>query len=156
MYVTPVGGVQSRPIRHTTLDRILTWRQSGGGTAISNGTINYYTIVGLNQLEVYPTPANADVLTIWAVKQPTALSGNTDTTILPEPYSTNILEYGALAEAADFKGDPSEQEYRQLFELWKQKLKTHMTRRVTGQPGQFNIFPSGVYPPHDPSTDTGL
>jgi hypothetical protein len=155
MYVTPVGGVQSRPLRLATLEQILTWRQAGGGTAVANGTVEYYALVGLNQIEFYPTPGAADTLTIWAVKAPTALSANGDTPILPEPYASKVLEYGALAEAADFKGDPSEQEYRQLFEVWKGKLRTHLTRRSGTQPRQFGFVPSGVYPPHDPSTDIG-
>lgn len=153
MYVTPVGAVQSAPLRLTTLDQILSWRQAGGGQAVATGYVSYYALVGLNQIEFYPTPSKADVLTIWYVKAPTALSANGDVTILPEPYASKILEYGTLAEAADFKGDPSEQEYRQLFELWKQKLRAHITRRAGGQPGQFHMFPSSVYPPHDPSTD---
>lgn len=155
MYVTSAS-VQYAPLQLVTLDQILTWQQAGGGNAVANGVSRYYSLTGLNRIDFYPTPQAADTLTIWYVKQPTALSGNTDLTILPEPYASKVLEYGALAEAADFKGDPSEQEYRQLFEVWKQRLKAHMTRRASGQPGQFNVFPAKVFPPHDPSTDTGL
>lgn len=153
MYSTPVGQSQRAPLRLTTLDQILSWRQASGGAAVTTGTVTHYTLVGLNQIEFWPNPSTADVLTIFAVLQPTALSGNSDVTILPEPFASKILEYGALAEAADFKSDPSEQEYRALFEQWKQRLKAHMTRRAGSQPGQFNMFPGGWFPPHDPSTD---
>ena len=156
MYVTPVGGTQSSPINQTTLDYILRRRQGGGGTTVSVGYVTHYALSGLDNLELYPTPQSADTLTIWYVAQPTALSANGDVPILPEPYASKVLEYGALAEAADSKGDPSEQEYRQLFQKWMMDFRTHLTRRAGGQPGQFRIFPGTAYPPHDPSTDTGV
>lgn len=156
MYVTPVGGTQSRPLRVTSLEQILAWQQASGGATVSNGTVIWYSLSGLNRIDFYPTPGSADTLTIYYVKQPTALSANTDTTILPEPYASKVLEYGTLAEAADFKGDPSETEYRQLHAVWMQKLKAHITRRASGQPGQFNTLPSRLILPHDPSADVGF
>lgn len=153
MYVTPAGGVQSQPLQRTTLDYILRKRQAGGGQATATGYTTHYALVGLNDFEVYPTPNSADVLTIWYVGLPTALSANTDVPILQEPYASKLLEYGALAEAADLKGDPSEQEYRQLYELWKGKYRAHLTRKQGSQPGQFLMFPGSTFPPHDPSTD---
>jgi hypothetical protein len=156
MYVTPVGGQQSKPLQATTLDYILTRRQSAGGTSATSGYVTHYALVGLDRIEFYPTPSTADTLTIWYVGLPTALSANGDVPILPEPYSTKILEFGTLAEAADFKGDPSEQEYRQLYELWKGKLRAHLTRRKGAQPGQFGFYPTRNYPAHDPSTDVGF
>ena len=153
MFVTPVGGSELAPLQMTTLDYILRRRQASGGVAVDQGYTQYYALIGINDFEVYPTPANADTLTIWYVSQPTALSANSDTPVLEEPYGSKLLEYGALAEAADLKGDPSEQEYRQLFELWKQKYRAHLTRKRGAQPGQFNLFPTFQFPPHDPSTD---
>ncbi|HEX7071473.1 MAG TPA: hypothetical protein VF190_11735 [Rhodothermales bacterium] len=155
MYPTS-GGVQYQPLRLATLEQILTWQQASGGNAVANGTVEYYALSGLNQIDFYPTPSSADTLTIYYVKQPTALSANEDTTILPEPYASKVLEYGALSEAADYKGDPSEQEYRALYSDWMRRLRAHLTRRMGGQPGQFQFIPSRALPPHDPSTDTGL
>ena len=155
MFVTPVNGVLTGPIELTTLDYIIRKRQAAGGVPTATGYVTHYALLGINDFEVYPTPQAADVLTIWCVKLPTALSGNTDVPILQEPFASKLLEYGALAEAADFKGDPSEQEYRQLFETWKQRYRSHLTRKRGGQPGQFNMFPGRNYPPHDPSMDTG-
>ena len=74
MYVTPVGGSQSAPLQKTTLDYILRRRQAAGGISGSNGYVTHYALIGINDFEVYPTPANADVLTIWYVALPTALS----------------------------------------------------------------------------------
>ncbi len=156
MTVTPVGGTNSQPIRLTTLNQILSWQQAGGGSAVANGPVKYYSLSGIDRIDFYPTPSTADVLTIYYVAQPTALSGNTDVPILTEPFASKVLEYGALAEAADFKGDPALQDYRNQFEVWKQRYRSHLTRKMGGQPGQFNMFPGGIYPAHDPSTDTGL
>lgn len=155
MYVTPVGGLASGPILMTTLDEILTRRRALGGATLG-GYITHYALLGSNDLEMYPTPASADVVTIYYVGLPTALSSGTDVPVIQEPWASKLLEYGALAEAADWKGDPSEQEYRQLFEVWKQKYRGHLTRKMGAQPGQFNFFPSRPFRPHDPSTDLGF
>lgn len=155
MYVTPVAGSATWPMRQTTLDFIIRRRMSGGGTTIASGSATYYALLGLNDFEVFPNPSAADVVTIYYVALPTALSANGDIPILQEPWGSKLLEYGALAEAADWKGDPSEGEYRQQFEVWKQKFRGHLTRRAGGQPGQFRIFPGYNFPPHDPSEDRG-
>jgi hypothetical protein len=156
MFVTPVGSVATQPLRQATLDQILAWRQAGGGNAVANGYVTHYAILGGTDIEVYPTPQAADVLTIYYVSLPTALSANADTpTYLPEPYASKVLEYGTLAEAADFKGDPSEQEYRALHADWMHRLRSHLTRKMGGLPGQFSLYPSRQLRPHDPSTDIG-
>ena len=155
MYVTPVGGTQYAPMQQTTLDYILRRRQASGGVAATS-YMTHYALLGINDFEVYPTPSSADTVTIYYVALPTVLSGNTDVPILQEPFASKVLEYGALCEAADWKGDPSEGEYRQLFQQWMMKLKTNLNRKQGGQPGQFRVFPGYAYPPHDPSTDTGL
>lgn len=155
MYVTPVGGAQSQPLQLATLDYILTRRQASGGASANRGYVTHYALLGVNDLEVYPTPSSADTVTIYYVGLPTALSANGDISILQEPYSSKVLEYGALAEAGDFKGDPATDQWRQLYEIWKQKYRAHLNRKRGAQPGQFNMFPTGAFPPHDPSTDVG-
>ena len=155
MYVTPVGGARLSPMVQTTLDYILRRRVAAGGAASANGSPTHFVLLGLTTLEVYPTPTAADVVTIYYAGLPTALSANGDVPILQEPWATRCIEYGALAEAADWKGDPQEQNYRQLYEVWKQRFRAHLTRRQGSQPQQFRVFPGYQFPPHDPSTDTG-
>lgn len=153
MYVTPVGGVQSRPLVQTDLDDILTKRQSSGGTTVANGSVTHYALLGLTEIEFYPTPASADTITIYYVALPTALSADTDVPIIQEPYASSILSDGACALAADFKSDPQQQTYEQMYELGKRKFRAHLTRRQGGQPGQFRVVPDLPYLPHDPSVD---
>jgi hypothetical protein len=152
MFVTPVSGSQSGPIQLTTLEQILAKRRSQG-TAIQGGYITHYAMLGADDFEVYPTPGSADTITIYYVGLPTALSADSDLPVIQEPWASKLLEYGALAEAGDWKGDPTGPEWRQIFELWKQRYRAHLTRKMGGQAGQFTMFPSGAGRPHDPSTD---
>lgn len=147
------SGVLSPPLRRVTLERILRFQESAGGAAVPLAPSQFYALAGYKKLVLYPTPANADTLTVWYVGSPTALSGDSDVSILPEPFSSKLLEYGALAEAADFKGDPAEGEYRQLFEVWIQKLREQMHYRQGGGVEGFEWAYDPAFPPHDPSTD---
>ena len=128
-------------------------RTALGGAATATGYITHYALLGLSEFEVYPTPQSADVITIYYVAQPTALSADADVPILPEPYASKLLEYGALAEAADFKGDPAEGEYRQLYQMWRGKFIEHLNRAKGGTPEAFEFYPENSFPPHDPSVD---
>jgi hypothetical protein len=155
MFVTPVGSVATSPVEQTNLDEILRLRAGNSGVAVSNGTVNRYALLGLNQFEVYPTPGNADVITIYYVALPTALSAGTDVPILGEPFNSQILGDGAAALAADFKSDPQQQTYEQMYGMGLSKFRTHLIRRQGGQTQQLKMYPSRPYVPHDPSTDIG-
>ena len=155
MYVTPVGAIQSAPMELTTLHDILRKRRSSGG-AILGGYITHYALVGMNDFEVYPTPASSqDTLTIYYIATPTALSADGDSPIIEEPFASRLLIYGAAAKAAEWRGDPSGSDYDQKYLMWQQKYRAHLTRKQGGQPGQFKMYPGTQFPPHDPSTDTG-
>lgn len=153
MFITPTSGGQFRPLQMSTLDELLTLRQTAGGLSMAQGTVSMYCLVGSDDFEVYPTPSTADTLTIYYAAFPTALTLGSDVPVFPEPYGSKLLEYGALSEGADWKGDPQETEYRQLYQYWVAKFRAHLTRKAGGQPGQFRVLRSGGVRPHDPSTD---
>lgn len=135
---TPVGGSQGPPLDEATLEQILAYRQTGQATASTGGSVTAYALLGLNQLEVYPTPTAADTLTIWHVYLPTALSGNTDVPVLQEPWP-KVIEYGALIEGADFIKDPNVNSYLELYDVWRRRFRAHVTRRGGGGPQQIPV-----------------
>lgn len=145
------GGVWTRPLRQTSLERILTARQTNSGLAITNpGSLIWYALSGQNQLDLYPTPQAADTLNFVYVGFPTALSG-TDVPEIPEPYGSNLLTYGACVQMAEFKADPQRDYYAAQFDVWQSKLRRHLNLR-RGQPGPFEFADGRGFPPHDRAT----
>ena len=151
-YVTPVGANPTAPLQPRSLDWILRKRQAGGGASTATGPVTDYALLGINRLEVYPTPSAADTITIYYAGLPTALSANGDTPTIHEPWASKLLEYGALAEAADFLNHPDEPKYRTLYEGWMTRYINHLNRKGP-KPDQLELRGDYVYPPHDPSTD---
>ena len=137
MAVQPAGStVFNAPLILTTLDEILQRRQSGQQGSYPQAT--HYTLVGINGLELWPTPAATDVITIYYVSYPTALSAGTDVPVFEEPYASKILEYGALAEAGDFKGDPATGQWAADYTDWMNRYRQHLQRKRGIMPGQFH------------------
>lgn len=153
MFVTPVGAVMQGPLIQTNIDELIRRRQGSGGASVATGSVTHYALLGLTDLEVYPTPAAADVITIYYAALPTALSSAGHVSILQEPYSSKVLEYGALAEAADLKKDPDAMMYRSLYDDWMRRFRAHLARRQGNQTQQFALGGGYTWPPHDPSTD---
>lgn len=153
MFNTPIGGFATYPLKRVTLDQMIAYRSAAAGPAANNGTVWGYCILGLNEFEVYPTPQNADTLTIYYSARPTALSADADTPILPEPYATECLTYGASADMAQFSGDPDMSWYQQLFDDSKSRLRAHLNRLTGRISGQFQVQDNRAWPPHDPSAD---
>lgn len=153
LVVTPVGGQTNKPLRRVTIDQILSYRSAQPGPATSNGTAWCYCILGLNDLELYPTPQSADVLTFYYTSRPTPLSADSDVPILPEPYATDCLVYGASAKLGEFSGDPLATYYRQLYDDGRSRFQSHLNRLTGRVAGQFNIQDAPTFLPHDPSVD---
>jgi hypothetical protein len=144
MAVKPAGSTQfNQPMVLTTLDEILQRRQSGGDTSAEYAQPTLYTVVGINDLEVWPTPTAADVITVYYAAFPTALSADADVPILEEPYGSNLLEYGALVQAGDFKGDPATPGWESQFDRWMGKYLQHLKVKRGEQPGQFHTWGGG-------------
>lgn len=139
----------NRPLELVTLATLLD-RRSGGPV----GSPACYAMVGDDQFEVSPIPTAADTLTFWYTAQPTPLSADSDVPDLSEPYASKLLEYGALAEGADFKMDPRMDEYRALFEQWQGKYRRHLRRKQGGVATQIPRYRARL-PAHSPSQDMG-
>ena len=153
MFVTPQGGTQSMALEPTTMEQILMWRMIGGGTDGVTGSVQYYALNGNNLIDFYPTPSAADTITMYYVKLPDAMANANDVPEISEPYASKLLEYGALAEAADFKRDPSEQQYRALYASWMQRFRIHLHRKEGGIAKQFDVYSNYPGRPRDNSKD---
>jgi len=137
MSIQPAGSTQfNAPLILTTLDEILQRRQNGQQGSYPQAT--HYTLVGINGLEVWPTPSAADTITIYYVSYPTVLSAAGDVPVFEEPYASKILEYGALAEAGDFKGDPATGQWAADYTDWMNRYRQHLQRKRGIIPGQFH------------------
>lgn len=146
--------VYGPPLVLISLADMLERRQSDGGTPATNSTPTHYTLVGQDELELWPTPSDAGTLLVYYVKQPTALSGDTDLPGIPEPYASKCLEHGALVDAYDYIKDfIAKNQAEQTYEIWKMKYRQHLVRRKGSQTLQLFAGDTGPVVPHDPSTD---
>lgn len=150
-----VGSVIYQPLKPRDLHEILQMRAATTGQSPVTGPPIYYAFDGSASMEVYPSFQGTESMDIWATYQPTALSANTDVPVLPEPYASRVLVYGALAELADYTKDllMGPMGYMQLYQLWNGKLRTHLNRRRDGGNKPWNVVNDGHFVPHDPSTD---
>ncbi len=142
----------SRPPVQVSIDRILRARQSSGGAAVVNASIQWYSLTGQNQLDLFPTPAANNTINFVYVGFPAVLSG-TDVPELPEPYASNCLTYGACVPMAEFKSDFQLYYYSQQDDEWQTKLRSHLNMR-RGYPGAFEFADDGPLRLHDPATIT--
>jgi hypothetical protein len=135
----PPGGGYGPPLQQASLDEIVYWRQTGAVSPIANQTSTYYALVGMNELELYPTPSTADTLLMYYVYLPTPLAADADVPVLQEPYATDLLKYGAAFEAAADKSDPAAADWHTLYEDAKRRFVQHLNRRKGGGTGQMRV-----------------
>lgn len=148
---TTVGGQAWFPLAESQLDEILNLRAGSAGA----GPARKYALIGLNQLEVWPTPGAADTLTFYYTTLPTPLSADGDLPAIPEPYASKLLEFGALVNAAEFKRDLMMLgDFQQQYATWLQAFQRYVNRKAGAYPESFPTWTRGrPYGPHDPSTD---
>lgn len=150
--VTPVGGTQGFPLKEAQLDEILNYRATGSGAASPSMR---YCLEPMNTLELWPTPSTGDTITFFYSYLPNVLTADGDTTLLPEPHAANLLEYGSLVLAAEFKRDilmlgDFQSQYSQAL----QDFQKYLNRKAGAYPGAFPTWTRlNPFAPHDPSTD---
>lgn len=145
MFVTPAGGttvLEQPPMELTTLEDIMSRRQTGGYTQQAGSYSTHYAVVGRTDFEVWPTPAAIDVITIYYAAFPTAMSGNAEVPSLDEPYASKLLEYGALVQAGEFKGDPSTEEWGRKYASWASRYANHLELKKGDRPAGPHQFGS--------------
>ena len=114
-------------------------RLQAGDAPGQTGAATVFTVVGEDQIILWPTPAAADQLLFWYVKVPVPLSSLTGTLELQEPYGTDIAKYGACAEGAALAfGSPST-DYRGLYQQAVMAYRAQLSRRRAAAPQQFAI-----------------
>src|SRR5262249_6365538 len=96
----------------------------------------HYAFTGV--FDVWPTPAAADTITVWYVPFPTPLAANTDVPAIDEPYASKLLEFGALVDAGDFKGDPSTSQWQPDYAPGMARYQQQLDIQQGEMPGQFH------------------
>lgn len=149
--VTPVGSTPGDPLQEVGLYEIRRLRRLNN---VASGPSTHYSLSGLNQLDLWPTPSGADTLTTDYSHLPTALSADGDVPAIPEPFGSKLLEYGACTQAAEFKKDLLMlSDFQQSYQGWIRAFQRYLNRRQGAYPRSFPVFGDNVYVPHDPSTD---
>jgi len=149
--VTQSGGTAWYPLKEAQLDEILSFQAVSTGT----GPARRYCVDPANTLILWPTPAAADTITFYYSYLPTPLSANGDTPQMPEPFASNVLEFGAAIKAAEFKRDLMMLgDFQQQYATWLAGFQRFANRKQGQYPEEFPTWTRKVpYGPHDPATD---
>ena len=149
-WVYPTGE-ESRPMEAIDLENMLEMRRA---TIINDSMYDrpWYTPVGENQLEVWPTPGPGDALRFWYVRYPQKLTSAPSSPFeLREPWGSRLALYSAAIEASRHKKDPLIGMFEASYDYWIRSFNAHMNK---GRGlSQFVFEPNLGYAPHDPSTD---
>lgn len=150
--VKQTSGTAYFPLVECQLDEILNLRARNTSAA---GPSKRYCLVGINQIEFWPTPQAADTLNTWYSHLPTFLSADGDQPAFPEPFGSKLLEYGALVQGAEWKRDILVLgQYQAQYQSWLQAFQKYLNRKAGAYPETFPTW-TRLRPgaPHDPSTD---
>lgn len=150
--LTDGSGQTYPPLQQCSLDEILRAREMNAATRPALK----YAVVGMNQIELWPAARAGDSLTFWYSYLPDQLVNTGDVSLLPEPFGSKLLVYGACVEAADFKNDMRLYFYYQTaYQQWTQMLQEYVNRRPGDYPGAFDVWGPDKpgYVPSDRSSD---
>lgn len=143
----------SPPLRQISWEELLYRRQYGsqGGPPI------WYSVRKAN-VEFHPTAQGAEILTYYGSMLPTSyLASDSDVPDFPEPFSTNLLYYGACVKAAEFKNDLMNLGgFQQSYAQWLGRFQAFLNKREGTGSLAFPVYPgppSVGSLPHDRSSD---
>lgn len=128
--------------------------QLQSGSATQTGAVQNYTLIGEDEIIVWPTPTTADIMWFLYTRTPTPLDDDTDTLELQEPYATDLCKYGACMEAAALSTGFANQDYRQLFQNAVAEYRVQLSRRRGIGVQQFELV-GGLRVPTINSYDSG-
>lgn len=140
-YIVPTnGGITYAPMEEVTFEEILELRTYSGGSPTTGAPYRYaFRSSSSSSIEFWPNAAGGEVLTFYGDCLPTALSSDSDMPIFPEPYATELLEYGAMVKAAEFKKDPLLAEWNAVYMDWVAKFKGFNNHRAGAKTQQFKV-----------------
>jgi|SRR5215471_2963431 len=154
---TQTDGSNRGPMDLVGIDVILEKRAWGGGATPSQGAPQMYAYRSGPQplIEFWPPAAGGEVLTFYGARLPPTLVADGDVWLIPEPYGSNLLEFGADAQAAEFKQNfIMMSTYQQESAGWLQRFRGFQNNRAGNQPQQFRIVHAYQPVPASNSVDT--
>jgi len=150
-FIVPTGtdGAVWGPMNMVTLEEILEQRAYNAGVTMTTGAPSRYAYrsSGAPTIEFWPNAAGGETLTFYGQSFPTPLSAPTDVPIIPEPYASKVLEYGALVQAAEFKRDIFILDFfQQQYTDWMSRFRGFTNTREGDKVQQFRVETYKPYP----------
>src|SRR5262245_13916228 len=154
-FIVPTGSDGSvwGPMEMVTMEEILQQRAYNAGVTMTTGPPSKYAFSSPTSIQIWPNPSGTEVLTFYGTGFPTALTNAGDVPVIPEPYASKVLEYGALVQAAEFKRDMEMLTVWQgMYVDWLGRFRGFTNTRVGDKVQSFTIASYQPWPRNN-STD---
>lgn len=151
---TQADGAPWGPLDLVGLDVVLSKRAYGG--TITHGAPQMYAYVSGPQpvIEFWPGAAGGEIFTFYGVRLPPILDDPGSVPAIPEPYGSNLLEFGADVQAAEFKQNyVMLSTYQQESLYWLQLFRGFQNSRAGNRVQQLQIDGARPYVHADNSVD---
>lgn len=150
-FIVPTGSDGSvwGPMEMVTFEEILEQRAYNAGVTMTTGAPSRYAYrsSGAPSIEFWPTANGGETLTFYGQAFPTAMTADGNLPIIPEPYATKVLEYGALVQAAEFKRDFAILDFWQAqYTDWMNRFRGFLNTREGDKVQQFRVETYKPYP----------
>jgi len=136
-------GTQRGPMELVGMDMILDKRAWASGGTVTQGAPQMYAYKSgpSPAIEFWPPAAGGETLTFYGFRLPPVLDLDGDTCKIPEPYGSNILEFGADAQAAEFKMNfVMLSTYQTESQYWMQRFRGFQNNRAGNLTQQFRVI----------------